>query len=577
MAERDGDLGLYESPPYGFGTPASGEVRADGLTLENEHLRASFDERGRLISLVHRGREALSGPANVFELYEDRPTAYDAWEIEPYVDDTRRALPGARAHEVHAGPLRAEIVFEHEAMRQTVRLDAGARRLEFRTEIDWHETHALLRVAFPLAVRAASATAEMQFGVAERPTHANTQADLARFEVPAHRFADLSEHGFGVALLTPDTHGVAARGSELRLSLLRAPTDPDPDADRGRHEIAYAILPHEGGWQDAGVVAEARTFSEPLRWGAGSGSLRGGRRPRPGARHDQARRGLRRAGPAALRGPRRPRHGPHPAPCPDRRRAPGEPARGRGRSAARPRGRDRARLPPVRGDHGHRPGGVICRPMDLDAAEVRVLGCLIEKQRTTPDVYPLSLNALRTACNQSTSREPVVSYDDDTIRDALHRLGRRRWTRLASGARAAKYRHLLDENPGLARDEQAVLAVLMLRGPQTVAELRSRTERMQHFADGAALQATLDRLAEREFVVRLARRPGQKEERYQHLLSADLEDEPAEAAPAAQPASPAATAASAGEDRLARLERRLEALAAEVAELRAAQAARGGS
>jgi uncharacterized protein YceH (UPF0502 family) len=211
--------------------------------------------------------------------------------------------------------------------------------------------------------------------------------------------------------------------------------------------------------------------------------------------------------------------------------------------------------------------------VDLDAAEVRVLGCLIEKQRTTPDAYPLSLNALRNACNQTTSRDPVVHYDEATVRDALHRLGRRGWTRLAGASRAAKYRHLLDEKPGLARDEQAVLAVLMLRGPQTPGELRARTERMQRFADGAELQAVLDRLAERDFVLRLPRRPGQKEERYQHLLSADLEET---APPAPEPVAPAP--ASAGEDRLARLERRVEELAAEVAELRAAsQAARGGT
>ena len=213
--------------------------------------------------------------------------------------------------------------------------------------------------------------------------------------------------------------------------------------------------------------------------------------------------------------------------------------------------------------------------MDLDDAEVRVLGCLIEKQRTTPDQYPLSLNALRNACNQTTSRDTVVHYDETTVRDALHRLGRRGWTRLASGARAAKYRHLLDEKPGLARDEQAVLAVLMLRGPQTPGELRARTERMQRFADGAELDGVLERLSGRDFVVRLARRPGQKEERYQHLLSSDLEDVPA--APPA-PAHGAPAPASAGEDRLSRLERRVEELAAELADLRAAvQAARGGT
>ncbi len=220
--------------------------------------------------------------------------------------------------------------------------------------------------------------------------------------------------------------------------------------------------------------------------------------------------------------------------------------------------------------------------MDLDPVEVRVLGCLIEKQRTTPDVYPLSLNGLRAACNQSTNREPVVSYDDDTIRDALHRLGRRRWTRLASGARAAKYRHLLDENPGLARDEQAVLAVLMLRGPQTLGELRTRVERMQPFADTAELESVLGRLEERGFAELQARRPGQKEQRYAHLLSSDLEDDeprvsaPAQAATSTPPSQPAQrpSHASAVDDPLAaRVDRReadLAALAQQVAELRAA-------
>jgi len=219
--------------------------------------------------------------------------------------------------------------------------------------------------------------------------------------------------------------------------------------------------------------------------------------------------------------------------------------------------------------------------MDLDATEVRVLGCLIEKQRTTPDVYPLSRNALRTACNQSTNREPVVSYDDDTLREALHRLGRRRWTRLASGARAAKYRHLLDEEPGLARDEQAVLAVLMLRGPQTLGELRTRTERMQRFADQQELLDVLARLAERGFAELQPRRPGQKEQRYAHLLSSDLEDaqerapvpaatslSPSQQAPAPAPDAP--DAADPLSERVDRLEQDLAELASQVAQLRAA-------
>jgi uncharacterized protein YceH (UPF0502 family) len=199
--------------------------------------------------------------------------------------------------------------------------------------------------------------------------------------------------------------------------------------------------------------------------------------------------------------------------------------------------------------------------VDLDAVEVRVLGCLIEKQRTTPDVYPLSLNSLRAACNQSTNRDPVVAYDEATIRDALHRLARRRWTRFASGARAAKYRHLLDETPGLSVDQQALLAVLMLRGPQTPGELRQRVERLYSFQDGG-METTLEGLIERGFVAKHPRRPGQKEERYGHRLSEDLEDAPPEAAPAA-PAGPPQ------ESRLDRLERELAELKAEVAELRA--------
>src|SRR5919107_4359768 len=142
---------------------------------------------------------------------------------------------------------------------------------------------------------------------------------------------------------------------------------------------------------------------------------------------------------------------------------------------------------------------------DLDPVQIRVLGCLLEKQQTTPDAYPLSLNSLRLACNQATSRDPVVDYDEATMRDALARLGRRRFTRLASGAgsRAAKYRHLLDEALGLGPGEMAVLAVLMLRGPQTPGELRQRTERMHHFADQDSLQDALDGLVARDLALRL--------------------------------------------------------------------------
>jgi len=213
--------------------------------------------------------------------------------------------------------------------------------------------------------------------------------------------------------------------------------------------------------------------------------------------------------------------------------------------------------------------------MEPDAVELRVVGCLIEKQRTTPDAYPLSLNALRLACNQSTNRDPVVDYDEATVSEALRRLALRGWTRLASGAgsRARKYRHLLPEALGLEDDELALLAVLMLRGPQTPGELKQRSERLHQFADLAAVQESLERLLARELVVRHPRRAGQKEDRYEQVLGgggeADAEAEPAPSPLAEAPGAPP-SAEPDGEDRFDRIEREIAALRAELAGLREA-------
>ena len=189
---------------------------------------------------------------------------------------------------------------------------------------------------------------------------------------------------------------------------------------------------------------------------------------------------------------------------------------------------------------------------DLEPAELRVLGCLIEKQRTTPDVYPLSLNALRGACNQSTNRDPVVDYDEPTIRDALQRLSRRGWVRLASGpgSRAVKYRHLFDEQLSLDGAEISVLAVLMLRGPQTPGELKLRTERLHAFDSLGAVHETLEALIGCELAVRQERRPGQKEERFAHLLGGG----------APEPAAAVAPPTGGLEARVARLEEQIAEL-----------------
>ena len=188
--------------------------------------------------------------------------------------------------------------------------------------------------------------------------------------------------------------------------------------------------------------------------------------------------------------------------------------------------------------------------MDADAVELRVLGCLIEKQRTTPDAYPLSLNSLRLACNQSTNRDPVVDYDEPTIREALQRLSGRGWVRLASGAgsRAVKYRHLFDEALELSDEEISLLAILMLRGPQTSGELKQRTERLHRFESPADVEIALGGLIDRELAARLPRRPGEKGQRYAQLLGGEAED----AAPA--------PAADSLEARVARLEAEVRSL-----------------
>jgi uncharacterized protein YceH (UPF0502 family) len=212
--------------------------------------------------------------------------------------------------------------------------------------------------------------------------------------------------------------------------------------------------------------------------------------------------------------------------------------------------------------------------MEPDAVEIRVVGCLIEKQRTTPDAYPLSLNALRLACNQATNRDPVVEYDEGTVSEALRRLAQRGWTRLASGpgSRARKYRHLLPEALGVDEEELALLAVLMLRGAQTPGELKQRGERLFSFPSLAAVQETLERLLQRELVVRHPRRPGQKEDRYEQMLGGAEETDgqvpPAAAAPVGE--AHASSPATPPEERLDRLERELGELRAELARLREA-------
>ena len=275
-----GDERFVTARPFATATSAepSAPVRLaeheDGWLLDNAHLRARIDRAGRLISLEHRGsgRQVLREAGNVLEIYEDTPVNWDAWDVDPFHLETRDGLPTRPCRprrDRHAASRRARLRPPHRD-----RLDGDADdpprrgrpprrvRLAARLARVSHDPEGALpgRRAQP------AATYEMQFGAVERPTHYTTKHDLARYEVPGHRWSDLSEHGFGVALLSESKYGYSTFGNELRMSLLRAPKVPDPEADMGLHRFAYALYPHAGGWQDAGVVAEALDFNAPFVW-----------------------------------------------------------------------------------------------------------------------------------------------------------------------------------------------------------------------------------------------------------------------------------------------------------------------
>jgi alpha-mannosidase len=285
-AAPDGTLHRVVAAPFAAGRieGTSESVRAtetDGIiTLQNSKLIATLNRAGHLTALVHRatGRETLSGTANRFALFDDRPTEYEAWDIDPFALETGRETGKLAAHRVVAkGPLRAEVRFERaigrkSRMIQTVRLDAGSGHLTFDTQIDWQERKTMLKALFPLAPKSPRATYETMYGAVERPTHASTDADLAQYEVPGHRWADLSEPDFGVSLLTDSRYGYSTFDHTMSLTLQRGTESPDATADLGTHHLRYALYPHAGDWRAGGTVAEALRFNRPLLWAA-SGPL----------------------------------------------------------------------------------------------------------------------------------------------------------------------------------------------------------------------------------------------------------------------------------------------------------------
>jgi alpha-mannosidase len=235
--------------------------------LANEHLQLRFDGAGRLVSVYDKdhGREVLAAgrAGNEFHLHEDRPKDWDAWDVDrDYLDQFRVLDDPVECEVVGDGRLRFRHRFGVSTIDQTVVLAPGSRRIDFVTDVDWYEDHKFLKVAFPVAVQAPEATFEIQFGHLRRPTTEDNDFDRARFEVSAQRWADLTAGDCGVALLNDSKYGYDVRGNVLRLSLLRAPTAPDPLCDRGRHRFTYALLPHAG--DRAAVVAAGYALNAPV-------------------------------------------------------------------------------------------------------------------------------------------------------------------------------------------------------------------------------------------------------------------------------------------------------------------------
>ena len=299
VEEPDGSKVLLietAAPGYGYAALAAPQPHAvahdTAFTVRRDYLasgefRLEFDRNGEIGSLydVRHERELVADVAsgNQLVLYEDRPMFWEAWDIDAFYPEKSYPIHDISDWRViEEGPLRAtiEIVrrFGTSTLRQRISLWRNSRRIDFVTRVDWQERQNLLRVLFPLRLNTARATCEIQFGAVERPTHRNTSWDWARFEVCAHRWVDMSEGGYGVALLNTGKYGHSLLHNTLGLSLLKSAIHPDPQADRGLHHFTYSLLPHAGDWRDGQVTRRAYELNAPLRPVATAGDVpQGGR------------------------------------------------------------------------------------------------------------------------------------------------------------------------------------------------------------------------------------------------------------------------------------------------------------
>lgn len=252
-------------------TASACRVKLDGRTAENDTYRLTLNEAGQISSLFDKrvGREVFRDGlcGNVLTVYEDHPIKYDAWEIEDHHQYKKWTLDDAATVTPVTDGSRAGFVIErkymHSTIKQTLWLYSESDRIDVENDIDWHDPHQILRAVFPLNVHAMSATYDVQYGHVSRPTHANTSWDEAKFEIYAHKWVDVSEHGYGFSLLNDCKYGHSILGSDLALTMLKCPTDPAPMADQERHIFTYSMMPHVGDFREAGVIAESWAINQP--------------------------------------------------------------------------------------------------------------------------------------------------------------------------------------------------------------------------------------------------------------------------------------------------------------------------
>ena len=254
-------------------------VKCDGEFIDNGLLSFRVGGCGCIKSLrctdtpldIATDATGLDMRVGEFKLYEDRPRQWDAWNLDyDYREHAVTLAKPSSVEVIESSPMRVVVEVRREIGESSsavihYTLDAGSRRVDVQADIDWHESRRVLRVEFPTSIRSRVATCGIQFGCMQRPTHRNTSWEQAQFEVPGHRWVDLSEPGRGLAILDRAIYGRSIEHSTLGLTLLRASVFPDPQADRGQHHLRWALMPHSGDWRAAGVDAEAETLTRPLR------------------------------------------------------------------------------------------------------------------------------------------------------------------------------------------------------------------------------------------------------------------------------------------------------------------------